>query len=403
MRCIVVGAGAWGLPAAAELVGRGHDVVLLDRYGVANALSSSSGPTRIWRLTHPDRVRVRLARRGVEAMERLASRSGTEVFLRRGLLWRDDASIPAVVEALGAEGVAHELVEPDDVGRYFPGLRPDGRRAVWQADAGPVLAAGSMRAQAGLLEAAGGTVVTGAEVREVRTTPHGPEVVCVDGTTYAGDVVVLAPGPGAQPLLATLGLDLPLRPRLEQVVHVGDPADPHAADGMPCLFDGPRHARDDVAGADGASGEGADAVSGAGADEPGMYAMATPGVGYKLGLDRSLRDLVPGDEDRTPEETLTELIVERVRRDLGALTPRALDAQVCSWTMSPDGRFVIDRLPGGVVLACGDSGEGFKFSALMGIVLADLAEGRTPDDDVASFSLQRFAGGIEVREHVLGL
>lgn len=395
MRCIVVGAGAWGLPAAAELAGRGHDVVLLDRYGLANSLSSSSGPTRIWRLTHPDRVRVRLARRGVEAMERLASRSGDEVFLRRGLLWRDDASISAVVEALEAEGVPHEVVEADDVGAYFPGLRPDGRRAVWQADAGPVLAAGSMRAQAGLLEAAGGTVVTGAEVREVRTTPHGPEVVCADGTTYSGDAVVLAPGPGAQPLLATLGVDLPLRPRLEQVVHVGDPADSGAADLMPCLFDGPRHAVADGA----AGGRG----GGAGADEPGMYAMPTPGVGYKLGLDHSLRDLLPGDEDRTPDDALTELIVERVRRDLGALTPRALDAQVCSWTMSPDGRFVIDRLPGGVVVACGDSGEGFKFSALMGVVLADLAEGKTPDDDVASFSLERFTDGIEVREHVLGL
>lgn len=390
MRCIVVGAGAWGLPAAAELAGRGHDVVLLDRYGIATPLASSSGPTRIWRLTHPDRVRVRLARRSVEAMERLASRSGAEVFLRRGLLWRDDSSIPGVVSALGAEDVPHEVVAADDVARYFPGLRPDGRGAVWQEDAGPVLAAASMRAQAGLLEAGGGAVETGVEVREVRTTTHGAEVVCADGRTFAGDVVVLAPGPGAQPLLATLGVELPLRPRLEQVVHVGDPADPGAADALPCLFDGPRPGAGDEGGGDG------------GADEPGIYAMPTPGVGYKLGLDRPVRELLPGDEDRTPDQTLTELVVERVRRDLRALTPRALDAQVCSWTMSPDGRFVIDRLPGGVVVACGDSGEGFKFSALMGIVLADLAEGATPDDDVATFSLARFAGGAELREHVLG-
>ena len=55
--------------------------------------------------------------------------------------------------------------------------------------------------------------------------------------------------------------------------------------------------------------------------------------------------------------------------------------------MPPDGRFVIDRLPDGVVIACGDGGEGFKFSALMGLVLADLAEGRTPDADVATFAL----------------
>ena len=61
--------------------------------------------------------------------------------------------------------------------------------------------------------------------------------------------------------------------------------------------------------------------------------------------------------------------------------------------MSPDGRFIVDTLPGGIVLACGDSGEGFKFSALMGLVLADLAEGGEPDDDVATFGLARFALG----------
>ncbi|MGH3644494.1 MAG: FAD-dependent oxidoreductase, partial [Mycobacterium sp.] len=79
-------------------------------------------------------------------------------------------------------------------------------------------------------------------------------------------------------------------------------------------------------------------------------------------------------------------------------------AQVCSWTDSPDGRFVVDRLDGGVVIACGDSGEGFKFSALMGEVLADLAEGRTPDADVAALSRARFAGGVPERTgpHVLG-
>ena len=76
MRCVVVGAGAWGLPAAAELARRGHRVTLVDRYGPANLLSSSPGPTRLWRLTHPDAVRVRLALRSLEAMERLSSLAG---------------------------------------------------------------------------------------------------------------------------------------------------------------------------------------------------------------------------------------------------------------------------------------------------------------------------------------
>jgi len=384
MRCVVVGAGAWGLPAAAELAGRGHDVVLLDRYGVANALSSSPGPTRLWRLSHPDAVRVRLAQRSVDAMERLGRRSHSPVFLRRGLLWRDDVSLPAVLDALSAEGVAHEPVAAADVAHFFPGLRPDGRDAVWQRDAGPVLAAASMAAQAALFEAAGGTLRVGVGVRSVEPTSSGLRIVCDAGpgldadTALDADSVVLAAGPGAAPLLAGLGVDLPLHPHLEQVVHFGSAADRHAHDDLPCLFDGPT------------------------TTQPGMYTMPTPGVGYKVGLDRPLRDWALADVDRTPDTDLVALTADRVRRDLTAVFAEPLDAQVCCWTDSPDGRFVIDTLPGGIVFACGDSGEGFKFSALMGLMLADLAEGRTPDADVASFGLARFAHGMPSAPHVLG-
>ncbi len=380
MRCVVVGAGAWGLPTATELISRGHDVVLVDRHGIGNRLSSSPGPTRLWRLTHPDAVRVRLAQRSVEAMERLALRSGRTVHLRRGLLWRDDVSLAAVQAALTEVGVDHEVVSAADVSSVFPGLRPDGRAAVWQADAGPVLAAESLAAQAGLLEAASATVFTGRVVREVSTRAEGVRVTCDDGLVLDADVVVLAPGPGAGPLLEQVGLTIPLRPHLEQVVHFGDPGRSAVTDDLPCLFDGPN---------DG---------------EPGLYAMPTPGVGYKVGLDRPLRDYAEDDHDRTPDAALIGATTDRVARMLTAVPPRVVDAQVCSWTDSPDHRFVVDRLPDGVVVAFGDSGEGFKFSALMGIVLADLAEGRTPDADVATFGVARLAAGWESggEAHALG-
>ena len=374
MRCVVVGAGAWGLPAAAELAGRGHQVVLLERYGVGNLWSSSPGPTRLWRLTHPDAVRVRLARRGVEAMERLSRLAGEPVFLRRGLLWRDDESLPRVPDALAADDVAFTQVDAADVGRFVPGLVPDGRDAVWQADAGPVLAATSLRVQHDRFVGAGGTLRVGDVVRAVEP---GPRVHLEGGEVLDTDVVVLTAGPGTGALLPGLGVDLPLRPVLEQVVHLGD-GPGTSYDAMPCLYDGPR------------------------GDRPGLYAMPTPGVGYKVGLDADLRDWRVDDLDRTPEPALVEHAVERVRDGLTSVRPAVLDAQVCSWTVSPDGRFVLDRLAGGVVLACGDSGEGFKFSALMGLVLADLAEGHEPDADVAGFGLARFADGMPAGPHVLG-
>jgi glycine/D-amino acid oxidase-like deaminating enzyme len=380
MKAIVIGAGAWGLPAAAELVRRGHDVALIDRHSVGNRFSSSLGPTRMWRLADPEPLRVRLGTRAVDAMRRLNDRSKSTVFLRRGVLWRDDESLPKLASTLQECGIDYTEVQPGDVAKYLPGLRPDGRAAIWQDNAGIVLAAELLSAQHRLFVAGGGAELIGRTVTGVEVTATGVRVSTSDDAELNADAVVLAAGPGTPGLLAHLGVNLPLQPYLEQVVHFGDRAQPHATDDFPCLFDGPRETT------------------------PGIYAMPSPGIGYKVGLDTPLRPFDEADPDRTPDPDRTAELRSRVCRDLTAVTPTVVDAQICSWTDSPDGAFVIDALADGLVLACGDSGEGFKMSALVGEVLADLAEGLTPDRDVAALSMKRFAGGMPGRAgpHVLG-
>ncbi|MER6978657.1 NAD(P)/FAD-dependent oxidoreductase [Streptomyces carpinensis] len=368
MWCTVVGAGAWGLPAAAELAARGHTVTLVDRYGVGNRLSSSRGPTRLWRLADPDPLRVRLSRRGEAAMRRLERDTGTEVHLRRGLLWRDETSLPRLIATLRNAELPFTEVAAADVGRFFPGLAGDGRDAVFQPDAGVVLAEAALAAQLRRLTAHGGHLRTGAEVVAIDTRARGPVVHLADGTTLDGDVLVLTAGPGTVGLLPHVGLSVPLRPYVEQVVHYSGLADPASTAQLPGLFDGPT------------------------ADRAGLYGMPTPGVGYKVGLDLPLRRLGPGDHDRTPDSARTAGLSRRMRAMFPDATPTVVDEQVCTWTDSPDGQFVIDGIGDGVVLACGDSGEGFKYSALMGEVLADLAEGRPADEDIASCSLARLRG-----------
>ena len=148
LRCAVVGAGAWGLPTATELARRGHDVTLIDRYGVGNPLSSSPGPSRLWRLTHPDAVRVRLAQRSVEAWERLSRDSWGDRLpsTRTPVARRRVAALPSSRPSPRSAS-STRVVDGPDVSRYFPGLRPDGRDAVWQQDAGPVLASVALSAQ----------------------------------------------------------------------------------------------------------------------------------------------------------------------------------------------------------------------------------------------------------------
>jgi sarcosine oxidase len=374
MKLAVVGAGAWGMPAAAQLARRGHSVTLVEAYEVGHLHGSSSGDTRLWRLSHTDALMVRLAQRAVDAWKQVEADSDTTILLPRGLLWRG-SSVPNVAAALGAEGVPFTEVAANDVGKFFNGLRPNGSDAVWQTTAGPLWAAQSLQAHYRLFEAANGRLLAHTKLIAIEQRHSGPRLTVqrtgMSAARLDVDCVVLALGPWTSEFLPQIGVDLALHPVLEQVSYFGAgasaAAEPVDLEWLPGFYDGPTE------------------------EEPGLYSMPVPGVGYKIGLDDSVAEFVSGELDRTPRPVRTRAIESRVERDFAALEPRALKSLVCTWTDSPDGRFVIDTAwDGQVVLACGDSGTGFKFSALMGHILADLAEGKAPGDDVATFGLARF-------------
>jgi sarcosine oxidase len=72
---------------------------------------------------------------------------------------------------------------------------------------------------------------------------------------------------------------------------------------------------------------------------------------------------------------------------------RLLAAQTCLYTMTPDGTFIIDRMPAcpHVIIASPCCGHGFKFSPVVGEIVADLVtQGSTPHD-IGQFRLRRFA------------
>lgn len=379
-RAIVVGAGAWGLPSALALQDRGWRVTLLERFESGGPLASSGGSTRLWRLADTQPWRARALLDTVAAMDRLGDRIGEAVFRQTGLLWRDDRSLPAVAGALDSIAEHYERVAADRVADYFTGLRPDGRDAIYVERAGVVYAD---RLLSGALQAfveAGGDYRPHTRAVRVEPGPVSASVFIEGGEILTADQVLVAAGPGIAELLPGIGISLPVKPYLEQVVYLGDPqATPPVTD-LPSLIDCPL------------------------GETPGIYSMPNGELGYKVGLDhplRALQDETLGEDlDRVEDPERTEVIRARVERDLSAVVPHVLATQVCTWTDSGDADFVVGRVHPTVVLACGDSGEGFKFAAFMGEYLSALIEGGGADPEFQEYwNPHRFGMNTTPRAH----
>ncbi|MCW2289763.1 glycine/D-amino acid oxidase-like deaminating enzyme [Leucobacter luti] len=385
---IVVGGGAWGLPAALRLQDRGVAVTLVERFAPGGPSASNGGTTRLWRLADTLEWRARSLRDARDALERLGERLGEPVFAHTGLLWRDTESLPAVAAALTSIGEYGEAVAADRVGEVFPGLRPDGRNALYVEQAGVVHAERLLQGALRAFIAAGGQYLAETRVTAVTPGEHSASVRVSSGSgdhadaVLTADQVLIAAGPGTAELLPGLELELPLTPYIEQVVYFGNPGMHPPAPSLPSLVDCP--------------------VDGGPEATAGIYAMPNGAAGYKVGLDLPLRPLAGGtlgdDLDRSELPARTAQIQTRVARDLTAITPQVLGTQVCTWTDSGDGDFVVGRTHPTVVLACGDSGEGFKYAAFMGEYLAALIAGETVDPVYqAHWNPRRFGAAMTPR------
>ena len=76
---IIVGAGIFGLAAAAELAQRGHVVAVIDRFGSGHAATSSTGRSRGIRIAYDHPFYVSLAQEAIRRWKELEYASGKKI------------------------------------------------------------------------------------------------------------------------------------------------------------------------------------------------------------------------------------------------------------------------------------------------------------------------------------
>jgi sarcosine oxidase len=104
------------------------------------------------------------------------------------------------------------------------------------------------------------------------------------------------------------------------------------------------------------------------------YGLETPGEGIKVGLHQAGAEVDPDDRPKWNDEFERDM-VDYVETWLPGLDPTPVSRTLCLYTNTADDDFVIDRV-GPVVVGSPCSGHGFKFTPLVGRLLADLAQGR---------------------------
>jgi sarcosine oxidase len=368
---VVCGLGAMGSAALHQLARRRVRVLGIERFAPGHDRGSSHGATRIFRLgyfEHPSYVP--LLRRAQTLWRELEAASGRSLLHVTGIaeIGRPDGVlVPGTLASAQQHGLRHEVLAAPELTRRFPAFRvPPDYVAVVQPDGGFVEVEPSLAAQITLATAAGAELRAGERVRAIEPGADVVRIVTERGTV-AAKAAIIAAGPWIKSLLPALAA--PLRVTRE-VTGWFEPADAtlFAPGRFPVFIIESRH---------------------------GMHYGVPPhgDAGVKAAKHHHRDQAVdPDGYDRTVSADDERLIRAALADHIPAADGRLLAAKTCLYTMTPDGDFLIDRLPGhpNVIVASPCSGHGFKFAPVIGEILADLATGGTTRHDISRFALARF-------------
>jgi glycine/D-amino acid oxidase-like deaminating enzyme len=183
---LIVGAGVFGAALADNLVGRGWEVTLVDRFEPGDPRSESGGETRLVRYSHgADGFYAASAWRARERWRELGVlvEAGLVWFARREGGWESDSE-----RVLRDQGIPVERLDPAEAARLFPSLATDDLAfALLEPAAGVLRAGDGVRALVARAREGGLRLERG----EVRSEGGG---AVVDGRHLEADHVVWACG-----------------------------------------------------------------------------------------------------------------------------------------------------------------------------------------------------------------
>lgn len=367
---IVVGGGIIGTSSAYYLAKRDLSVALLDQGAIANPEASSCDHARVFRLTHgKDSFYTDLAVQALPLWREFQQEAREELLHLNGML--DVAKGDGRYEEqclkvlLDHKLPARKLKAPEACERYRT-LRPRAFKfAVFHQDGGMIWAKRAIEAFVRLADRKGARLEAGAGVTKVLRGKAGIEgLKDARGRVWKAKNYVFAAGAWTRDILKDFGL--PLTVTRQESLYLRPPQNQgrYRPTHFPVFY----------------------------CSANGFYGMPVHIHGFmKIGTYKKgpvVRTCGPLEPDRKFEGKVRAFLRDFIP-DLSNFTD--MEGKVYCFTHTPDGDFLIDRLPGqpNAWVAAGFSGHGPMFAPLVGQTIAQMVAGEKPAINLHRFRIGR--------------
>lgn len=383
---IILGLGATGSAALYQLSKRSKNILGMDQFSPPHNLGSSHGESRIIRqATGEGAEYIPLVLRSYEIWDEIEREIGKKLlYVTGGLILESRNSqvithgrlnyLQQTVNAAKQYNLKYEMLDTHEIKKRFPQFNVTNEAGYFDPKAGYLLPELCIEAQLGLAKKNGVQIHKNEKVLNIIPSESNNKVtIQTDRGKYEAGKIIICAGPWINQFLDPEYTNLFTIYR--QVLFWFKIDQEHIQNYVPNNF--PIYIWVFEKG-----------------NEFGFYGLPSiDGQTIKMAGEQFTVSTTPDEVKREVTENEKKGVFERfVKNRLIGITDECTNAESCLYTTTPDSGFVIDfhQKHPQIIVASPCSGYGFKHSAAIGEVIADLTVDGKSKQDISKFSFSRF-------------
>jgi len=376
---IVIGLGAMGSSTSYQLAKKGKRVLGIDQFNPPHKLGSSHGESRIIRKAIAEGEEyVPLVLRSYEIWKEIEHESGENLLTETGIIImasnatnKPNDFLNSTKFAAKRYGIKHRTLETSDIREEFPQFKLQGdEKAYFEDEAGFLRPETCISAQLNLAKKYGAEIKVNERMLSYEADESGVAITTDQGT-YRAKQLVLTVGPWVKDFLPVqYEKDINIYRQVLYWFEVSGDVDKFKLGNFPVFNWEFNTAHEDFL-----------------YGFPIIDGSNTVKVATEQYADTTRPDEV---NRQVSDEEIREMYEQYIKPYLPGLSSKCLRAEACMYSVAPEWGFVIDRHPNNynVIIASPCSGHGFKHSAAIGEVLADMSTDAEPRIDISKFSFR---------------